>query len=280
MQTVSVGICAHNEEATIGRLLGQVLDADVPVEEVIVVVAGDDATADIVERFREHDDRVDVVREDERRGQSAAQNEILQRADGDLIMLVDGDGWLGEDALEIVYENAGPHTIVYGRETPVTPSTYTGDVIETFWAIHDRLSRRSPKFTTQLACIPAGLIERIPPEVVIDDEYIGRHAQRAGYTVVYCPEAQKFHNIKGDAKSFIRHRRKNWAGMIQLRRGGGVGPMQSDTSKLRAFADQLVRSGSGDVLPLLTVACIEAYSYLGAQIDIRVLDDPPYIWER
>lgn len=280
MSSVSVGICAHNEEATIGRLLDQVLDADVPVKEVIVVVAGDDATAAIVERFRDHDDRVELVREGERRGQSAAQNEILGRATGDQIMLVDGDGWLGEDALERVYERSGPRTIVYGRETPVAPSTYTGAVIRTFWSVHDQLSRRSPKFTTQLACIPAGLVERIPEEVVIDDEYIGRHAQEQGYAVVYCPDARKFHAITGDARSFIRHRRKNWAGMVQLRRGGGPGPMQSDGSKAWAYVRQLVRSGPGDVLPLLTVGCIEAYSYLMAQVDIRVREDPPYIWER
>jgi len=279
MLDVSVGICAHNEAETIGRLLDQVLEADVPVTQVIVVVAGDDATADIVERFQEHDDRIELIQENERRGQSAAQNEILARATGDQIMLVDGDGWLGEDALELVYTRSGPQNIVYGRETPVTPRTYTGDVIQTFWTVHDQLSRQSPKFTTQLACIPAGLIERIPPEVVIDDEYIGRHAQEAGFDVVYCPEARKYHNITGDARSFIRHRRKNWAGMIQLRRGG-PGPMQTDGSKLRAYVGQLVRAGPGDLLPLLTVGCIEAYSYLGAFIDIRVRDDPPYIWER
>ncbi|MFB6294164.1 MAG: glycosyltransferase family 2 protein, partial [Candidatus Nanohaloarchaea archaeon] len=92
---VSVGICAHNEEETIGLLLDAISAEQIDVDQVIVVAAGDDGTADIVADRADDHPEIKLVREDERRGQSAAQNEILDRVEEPLLFLIDGDGLLG-----------------------------------------------------------------------------------------------------------------------------------------------------------------------------------------
>ncbi|MFB6295116.1 MAG: glycosyltransferase family 2 protein, partial [Candidatus Nanohaloarchaea archaeon] len=77
MGGVAVGICAHNEEETIGPLLDRIFAEDVDVTQVIVVAAGDDRTVDIVEEKQEEYGDIVLVEEEGRGGQSAAQNKIL-----------------------------------------------------------------------------------------------------------------------------------------------------------------------------------------------------------
>ncbi|MFB6295115.1 MAG: hypothetical protein ABEI97_05115 [Candidatus Nanohaloarchaea archaeon] len=122
-------------------------------------------------------------------------------------------------------------------------------VMAAFWEVHDALGRETPTFTTQLALVPADLVDRIPPEIVIDDEYLGQKARDDGREIIYVPDAVKLHNIKGDVKSFLRHRRKNWAGMIQIQRQGYEN-LQPTGLKLAFYLRYLFNS------------------------------PPPYIWER
>lgn len=277
---VSIGICAHNEEETIGTLLDQVMAEPLMVEEVIVVVSGYDRTADIVrEKNAEHDDIV-LIEEEERGGQSAAQNKILENATADALLLVDGDGTIEPGSLERLVERYDGRSILYGRETPITPDTFTGTVIDAFWDIHDAMGREWPTFTTQIALIPASLVDRIPPTIVIDDEYLGYRARQAGMDIVYVPEAIKYHNIKGDIGSFLRHRRKNWAGMFQMEHLTGEDTLQPTGEKLRFYLRQLFDAPSLSTFFRRTmVGVVEAIAFaLGKWDDLR--SDYPYIWDR
>lgn len=276
----SVGICAHNEEETIGRLLDQIREEDVPIKQIIVVIAGDDRTEEIVKEKKDSypKPKIEIVREEARRGQSAAQNEIFTRASEDGLFLIDGDGTIEEGSLELIWEEYDGNSIIYGRELPETPDNLTGKVIDHFWELHHNLSLQEPKYTTQLALQPANLIDHIPREIVIDDEYIGRKALERGYEIIYVPEAVKNHNIKGDIKSYIRHRRKNWAGMLQMQ-DLGYDNLQSTGSKARFYTSSLLSNSPRKSFFFVLVGSIELIAFLGALKDAAG-KNWPYKWER
>ncbi|MFB6147867.1 MAG: glycosyltransferase family 2 protein, partial [Candidatus Nanohaloarchaea archaeon] len=69
---ITVGICAHNEEETIGKLLEQVMEEDIPLSRIIVVVAGEDRTAGIVRRKQRKYPGIELIREENREGQTVA----------------------------------------------------------------------------------------------------------------------------------------------------------------------------------------------------------------
>lgn len=274
----SAGVCAHNEEETIGQLVDQILSAEVPIEQLIVVVAGDDRTEEIVREKMSSNPEIEIVVEDERRGQSAAQNEIFERATEEALFLIDGDGWIKEGSLEALWSEYDEESILYGREIPETPDNFTGRLIDRFWELHHGMSLREPKYTTQLALQPTKLIDHIPKEIVIDDEFIGLKAIREGYTINYVPRAEKHHNIKGDMRSFLRHRRKNWAGMFQIQSRGDKN-LQTTSTKAKFYLENLVHNGWKERLYLMTLGALEFGAFLCGLSD-ALRKRWPYKWKR
>lgn len=278
MVTVSVGICSHNEEETIGELLDQILAEEVPLKQVIVVVAGDDRTDEIVKKKMNENPEIELVREKERRGQSAAQNEIFERATEDALFLIDGDGWIKEGSLERLWAEYDGDSILYGREIPETPDNFTGRLIDRFWELHHRMSLKESKYTTQLALQPTKLIDHIPKEIVIDDEFIGLKAVKEGYRIKYVPGAEKHHNIKGDMRSFLRHRRKNWAGMFQIQSRGNEN-LQNTSTKAKFYLENLVHNSWRERLYLVTLGALEFGAFIGGFSD-ALRKRWPYRWKR
>jgi cellulose synthase/poly-beta-1,6-N-acetylglucosamine synthase-like glycosyltransferase len=91
--TVSVIICAYNEERDIGRKLEETLATDYPPDRLEVIVASDgstDGTDEIVRRFeRPSAPCVRLLRVEGRGGKTLAQNEAVRAARGDILVFSD-----------------------------------------------------------------------------------------------------------------------------------------------------------------------------------------------
>jgi cellulose synthase/poly-beta-1,6-N-acetylglucosamine synthase-like glycosyltransferase len=91
--TVSVIICAYNEERDIGRKLEETLATDYPLDRLEVVVASDgstDRTDEIVRRFeRPAAPCVRLLRVEGRGGKTLAQNAAVRAATGDILVFSD-----------------------------------------------------------------------------------------------------------------------------------------------------------------------------------------------
>src|ERR1041384_7232801 len=82
---LSILITAYNEEADIGRKIGETLKLDYPPDRMEVLVLSDastDRTDSIVQEFT--DPRVRLVRMGERRGKTHAQNEGVKASSGEI----------------------------------------------------------------------------------------------------------------------------------------------------------------------------------------------------
>jgi glycosyltransferase involved in cell wall biosynthesis len=87
---VSFLVPAYNEAATIERLLEAVWALDLDKQLVIVDDGSTDATAEIVERWREGRDGVVFLRQ-ENRGKGAAVRAAIPHVDGDISVIQDAD---------------------------------------------------------------------------------------------------------------------------------------------------------------------------------------------
>lgn len=276
--TVSIGICAHNEEATIGTLLDQVLNEEIPVAEVIVVVAGEDATADIVsDAAHEHDEIVLVEEEEAREGQIAAQNKILSRASGEALLLVDGDGTMRPGSLEALYDQFDGENIVAGKEVPVTEESFAGDIIAQHGAIHHEFCCSQPRFSTHMGIFPTDLVDQFP-DIVLDDVYVEHRAMEEGRELEYVPEAVKYHHLPNTYRFFFHQQKKNWAGRFQAEKRGYQHTKPPHLLALM-FLRQMAGSKAADIPALLALGGLEVAAYATGRFH-QLTGNFPVAWWR
>jgi glycosyltransferase involved in cell wall biosynthesis len=112
--SVSVLVPAYNEEATIGTVLGRLLDLSLVKEIIVVDDCSADRTASIVASM--NDARIKLVRQTKNGGKTSAIQRALQEVTGSVVIVQDAD--LEYDPLEIpsVVEPilVGDADVVYG----------------------------------------------------------------------------------------------------------------------------------------------------------------------
>src|SRR5690348_15827092 len=93
MADLSILMPIFNERVTARAAIDRVLDADLPVEDVEVVIVDDDSTDGTREWLRDEDfpAGVRVVFHDDNRGKSAAIETALAHATGTYVAIMDAD---------------------------------------------------------------------------------------------------------------------------------------------------------------------------------------------
>lgn len=91
--SVTIGIPVHNEEANIEKLLVSLLaqkTSEFRLKEIIIVSDGSsDDTVNLVRSVK--DLRIHLIDYPQRKGLNAVQNEIISKATGDILVLINGD---------------------------------------------------------------------------------------------------------------------------------------------------------------------------------------------
>ncbi len=106
LPTLSVLLCAYNEEAHIGQKIERTLKLDYPADRLEVVVVSDasvDRTDSIVQSFQ--DPRVRLLRIPARRGKTNAQNEGVKICRGEIIVFSDATTLYHSQALRYLASN-------------------------------------------------------------------------------------------------------------------------------------------------------------------------------
>lgn len=112
---LSIVIPVYNEEATIQRVLAEVLALPIPKEVIIVDDASTDGTRDILSQY-EVADGIHVIYKPQNEGKGAALRTGLRRVTGDVVVIQDADlEYDPRDILELVHPLiAGQADVVYG----------------------------------------------------------------------------------------------------------------------------------------------------------------------
>lgn len=128
--TISIGICAYNEEHSIGKLLIQIIKQKFSfgkLEKILVVSDGSsDNTIKVAKAIP--DKSIKVIADSERKGKSIQLNRIFQEINSDLLILLDADITLAENALNNLlsaFKKDPSLSLASGIITPSKPETFT-----------------------------------------------------------------------------------------------------------------------------------------------------------
>lgn len=282
---VSVGICAYNEEANIANLisnlLAQLLPKNFDLREIIVVASGcTDSTEETVKKYQELDKRVKLIIQNERCGKASAVNLLLKECGSQIIIMESADtipapGTIGKLVQPFLDPCVGGTA---ARPIPINDGDSAADHIsKLIWRyLHHELSSRKCRLSGELFAIRAGIVKKIPPEIVHDDIYIQHCMEKKASKLVYVPDALVFMKGPETITDLIKQRRKNIGGFLQLKQYTGImEPTVSPTKILPLFIKTLLKIQHLQEFTYIMLAVIlEAYAHLLAHHDIKTNNIP------
>ena len=218
----SVLITAFREAATIGQAIEAFLP-QLPAGAELLIICPDPATTAVVDSYAA---RYPVVQHvaDPQRGKPVALNVGLNVAQGDIMVLSDGDVIVAGDALtSLLAPFADPQVgAVSGHPISASPrGTLLG-----YWShlltegIHQmRLARdRDGQF---LACsgylfaFRRALIEHLPEDALAEDAVISHLIARQGYRIRYAPQARVFVKYPTTYRDWLLQKVRTSGGYVQ-----------------------------------------------------------------
>jgi len=211
MTTVSVGVCAYNEERNILRSLTSISTAGsgpFPLVDIIVVSSGStDRTDAIVEDVAKGDRRVRLLRQARREGKNSAVNLFMAEAAGDVLVLLNADNTLEPGSLTaLLAPFADPAVgMVGGHPLPTNDrDTVPGFAVHMLWDMHHRLSLIYPKAGELVAF--RNLHIQLPTSMQSDEDIIRMELERRGLRTVYAPDAIVHNKGPTTVRDFFKQR--------------------------------------------------------------------------
>jgi len=229
--TVSVGICAHNEEETIGPLLKSVLkqtQENFLLKEVFVVSDGStDKTVMIAKTF--NNPIIAIIDDRKRLGKAVRMNTIFTKASGDLLILLDADIQLGnEDIFGLLvkgFENNLKAGLIGGRIRPKEGRTLIEKSVNASVEIYQRFAAWFKEGHNVYNCngpilaLSKSLYRQIiiPYGVVADDTYLYFFALSLGFEFQFIPPAFIWYRSPSSFLDQIHQNRRYLFSKKQLR---------------------------------------------------------------
>ena len=294
LQTVklSIGICAHNEEANIEQVIYRVLEQTKTLgdHEVVVVASGcTDQTVEIVKELAEKETGISLIVERQRTGKASALNLLFQNLHGEVYVQVDADAIPASGAIGILLKRLEDSRVGAASAMPVLTNSRSAaaKINETLWSLHNLTQMvlnkegRTGHLSGQLFAIRRSLCDSIPKNVVNDDAFLALRSNGRGYNIVFEPRAIVFVNPADTFRDLLIQRKRIVYGHLMLRRLTGRPPHIFETctakEKIRILSIWL-RRRTKELPSLIVLASLELIAHLLARSDLRNCGNPHISW--
>ena len=206
---ISVVVCTHNGEATIGTCLNALCRLDYADFEVIVVDDGStDRTAEIAADFA-----VRLIRT-ENRGLSSARNTGLEAATGEIVAFTDDDAWPDRDWLRYLAIGfaSGDHVGIGGPNLPPEDAGVIERAVAlapggpTHVLLTDQEAEHIPGCNMAFRQEALKAVGGFDPQFTIagDDVDICWRLQDRGWTIGFSPAAVVHHRRRRSVRAYLR----------------------------------------------------------------------------
>lgn len=252
----SIGICAADSAANLDRLLALIESESYPtglmLRKIVLVASGCEPKAMAFAReLARRDQRFVLVEEPRRTGKSAAINMIIERVDGQFIVLVNSDALPERGAIsKLLREIAEDRNVGMISASPLVggKTGLIGAVSELMWGVHNecllRLNEngRNNHCCDELIVVRSEALHKLPAETVNDGAYLAGTAYQVGYSIKFSQEARVIIDVPSILVDLIRQRRRIVYGHLQIWKSVGESP--------RTLESMLVKS------PLLSLSIL------------------------
>lgn len=216
---ISIIITTYKEGGTLPKCLAAILNEKLNQDYEVLVIGPDEETAKIIQQFSLTDKRVKYIK-DEHHGKPAALNLAFKQARGDILILTDGDVWIGDNSLEkLLAPLADPNVgAVTGHPLPINPR----NELFGYWAhfltnaAHQmRLKTKNFPCSGYLYAFRKNLIHYIPENTLSEDGWITQQIREQNYAIAYAPDAIVYVKYPNNFRDWLLQKRRSTGGYIQ-----------------------------------------------------------------
>lgn len=281
---ISVGIPSYNEGAAlpflISRILAQKLPSNIRLREVIISDDSDDETAKLLEEFSKNE-IVKVLHHQQRIGVSAAWNEMLTEARGDIIVLVDADTMPSPNLLASLSSKISSDVgLVAANSSPLPPKSFfaRASFFVGRWLQEIRRSFEANQFTVigRALAIRSDIAKQIalPKDLLAPDLYISCRVRELGYDIAYAEDAIVHFKPTESVRDFASQVVRASLGHKQLKE------YSRTTLRKVSFPVQIAKALKvARNYPLCALATVMAYILLPFTLPRVLRGASNYLWE-
>jgi len=263
---IAGGVVAHNDERRIERSIRSLLQQDLPRgtewSRVWVVASGcTDRTVEIAQSFAEADPRVGLVVQPARRGKASAIGEVLRRAQGESLVLLNSDAAAAPGAVLALLDSAEGKSrpfAVMGRPTvPVPPNREWAGTMRWMWELHHELhleilrDGRGAHLSDELLLVSLPAFPWIEDGIINDGSYCAAWLRAHSGESWYAPAAEVVVDVPANPRDHLRQRRRITVGNAQVASRLGIHPttafrylLQEPRRTVSAFRRAFAHDGS------------------------------------
>lgn len=287
---ISVIITAFREPKTVGRAISAFLEQASEGTEILVVCPDPETTA-IVDAYAAKYPSVRHVA-DPQRGKPAALNYGLKAAEGDLIVLSDGDVVIEDEALSHLLAPFKDPRVGVVTGHPI--STNDRDTMFGYWShfLTDsahRLRLERDRAETFLLCsgylfaVRRDLIDHVPEDALAEDAVISHRIAQRGGSIRYAPGARVRVNYPTTYSDWLRQKVRSAGGYAQdyVRKS----PVRMRSASLEALQGLRMLVGYPnnlcEVFWTILLFAARLHLWLLVFFNVRVLNRPlSRLWQR
>lgn len=299
--TLTGGVVAYNEERSLRGAVRSLVDQALPEGfawgNLWIVASGcTDRTVAVAEQLCREDPRIRLVAEPERRGKASALNQVLRRAAGSHLVLLNADATAAPGAvaaLLLATRGRTPPYAVMGCPTlPPERQDELSRMLRLLWAVHHQFHLTTldhgggNHLSDELLMLSLPSLAELPEGLINDGSFVGAWLDRNDGRPLYAPEARVAIELPYTLRDHLSQRRRIQVGHAQVARllHTWVSTLPSLALRDPAEAVRIVRRGMAEErASLLDLALL-----LGAELGAGMLSAwdrlPPRrdhaIWER
>jgi cellulose synthase/poly-beta-1,6-N-acetylglucosamine synthase-like glycosyltransferase len=226
---ISVIITSYKEPTTIGKAIEAITSQEINNYELLVV-APDDETLDVAREHAKKNTAIKPVK-DAGKGKPAALNLAVSKAKGEIIILTDGDVYLGKNSIKCLVEKFKDESVGAASGRPVSINSRNNKY--GFWAYilteiaHERRlralqTRRRFFCSGYLFAIRKKLFPNLSEDLLSEDGFISHKVYKSGHIIAYCPDSVVYVKYPTNFSDWIIQKKRSAGGYNQIRKITGT----------------------------------------------------------
>ncbi len=215
--TVTVGICAYNEEGNIQNILKDILNqktSNYILKEIIIHC--DNCTDRTVEKIKDlKNKKIKIIESKTRQGKSGGLKKIIEKCSGDILVVFDADEKLGN--IKVIsniikkFRDDKKITFVGANTRPFLPVTFFEKVVYTTFLVFDE-SRKLRNYKNPFCFTGGGMAIRrryiksidFSEKALNEDDFIYFTATKDKKEFSYCEEAKIFYKLPKSLPDYLK----------------------------------------------------------------------------